>query len=159
MKRVLFTLTVSLIWLSGVDSAWAQGSNAAFKSYREWKSEKVQEAQTRIDGLKVKLSDKKDPNMAKSTGTEATDVETAKIETQIRREEVSLETAKELTVSDYFAGYLTKLSDKKSAFKEVAGRLTAEEVAELMSAYADSVFGTQSSSLSPNAQGSADNLR
>lgn len=159
MKRVLFTLTVSLIWLSGVDSAWAQTGAAGFKSYREWKSEKVQEAQTRIDGLKTKLTDKKDPNIAKTSGTEATDFETTKIETQIRREEVSLETAKELTVSDYFAGYLTKLSDKKSAFKEVAGRLTAEEVAELMAAYADSVFGTQSSSLSPNAQGPGDNLR
>jgi hypothetical protein len=68
--------------------------------------------------------------------------------------------AKDLSVTDYFVGYLTKLQDKKAAFNEVAGKLTAEEVAELMAAYANSVFGTHTSDLAPSANDlSSDRLR
>lgn len=162
MKRLFFILTLSLIWLAGVESAWA----SSFKSYREWKSEKIQEAQSRVNGVKDRLEPKKtlDPNIAKpASGTEAADLDSQKLEQQLKREQGNLETAHELTVSDYFAGYLTKLSDKRAAFKEVAGRLTAEEVAELMAAYADSVFGTQSQSepanFVPNAQGFGEGIR
>jgi hypothetical protein len=52
-------------------------------------------------------------------------------------------------------GYLTKIHDKKSAFKEVAGKLSPEEVAELMNAYANSVFGAHSSDLPASATNTA----
>ena len=50
--------------------------------------------------------------------------------------------AKDLTLADYFAGYLTKQRDQAQAIKEVSGRLSPEEVAELMTIYANSVFGS-----------------
>ncbi len=56
------------------------------------------------------------------------------------------EMAKDLTVADYFAGYLTKQKNQVQAIKEVSGRLSADEVAELMTIYANSVFGTHSPS-------------
>jgi hypothetical protein len=46
---------------------------------------------------------------------------------------------------------LTKVPDKKAAFKEVAGKLSPEEVAELMNAYANSVFGAAASDLPASA--------
>ena len=68
--------------------------------------------------------------------------------------------AKDLSVTDYFVGYLTKMQDKKAAFNEVAGKLTAEEVAELMSAYANSVFGAHNPEMPPSASNiSADRVR
>ncbi|HEY1079089.1 MAG TPA: hypothetical protein VGE46_03295, partial [Bdellovibrio sp.] len=66
-------------------------------------------------------------------------------------EQYALELAKDLSVTDYFVGYLTKIQDKKSAFNEVAGKLSAEEVAELMTAYANSVFGAQAGDLPASA--------
>ncbi len=54
--------------------------------------------------------------------------------------------AKDLTVADYFAGYLTKQKNQAQAIKEVSGRLSADEVAELMTIYANSVFGTHAPS-------------
>lgn len=54
------------------------------------------------------------------------------------------EMAKDLTVADYFAGYLTKQRDQAQAIKEVSGRLSPDEVAELMTIYANSVFGSHS---------------
>ena len=55
--------------------------------------------------------------------------------------------AKDLTVADYFAGYLTKQRDQSLAIKEVSGRLSPDEVAELMTIYANSVFGSHSSAV------------
>lgn len=155
MKAVISALLLLLIatvaLMAMPEQVWAQNK---IKSYREWKTDKVQEVETRVLGLKSRLSQRKgDPNLARAAGaTEGKDLESQRLEIQIRNEQMSLEMAKELTVSDYFAGYLTRVSDKSSAFKEVAGKLSAEEVAELMTAYADSVFGTQSGSLPASAQ-------
>ncbi|HRO67704.1 MAG TPA: hypothetical protein PL182_09085, partial [Pseudobdellovibrionaceae bacterium] len=94
------------------------------------------------EGRKHSFSQRKrDPNVRKKAGLEGQDLEATRLLTQIRNDEMELEMALELTVSDYFAGYLTKLSNK-NVYKEVAGRLTPDEVAELMAAYANSVFGT-----------------
>lgn len=57
----------------------------------------------------------------------------------------------DLTVADYFAGYLTKQKDQASAIREVSGRLSPDEVAELMMIYANSVFGTHPSQIPARA--------
>ncbi len=90
------------------------------KSYREWKSSKVSEAENKI----------------KST-TEAG---------------LSLSVAQELSISDYFVGYLTKQGSLEGAIKEVAARLTPEEVAELMSAYAQHFFQTRPRTLKASSR-------
>lgn len=133
----------------------------AVQSYKEWKNCRVQEAQQRVSVLKTQIDSKKnsrrdiaqgkDPNLAMKTGTEANMPEVQLLERQLRQEADNLDIAKDLTVSDYFAGYLTKVKDQKAAFNEVAGKLSAEEVAELMSAYANSVFGARGSDLPTTA--------
>lgn len=124
------------------------------KSYREWKSEKVQEALTRVISTKTQLqiAKNKDPNLAHRKGTEAVSgTALEKLEEQLADEQNSLEIARDLSVSDYFAGYLNRVPNKKAAFTEVALKLTPEEVAELMAAYANSVFGARTSELPPSA--------
>lgn len=125
------------------------------KSFREWKSEKVQDAlgKVTITKTKIQVAKSKDPNLNRRKGTlEASSGANAEnLEEQLEQDQATLEMARDLSVTDYFVGYLTKLQDKKAAFNEVAGKLTAEEVAELMAAYANSVFGTHSSDLAPSA--------
>lgn len=125
------------------------------KSYREWKSQKVQEAIGRIVVTKtqIQVAKSKDPNLAISKGSveakSGSDFE--KLESQLQQDQSGLDMAKELSVTDYLVGYLTKLQDTKAAFNEVAGKLTSSEVAELMAAYATNVFGTHSSEIPPSA--------
>jgi hypothetical protein len=135
-----------------------------FKSYREWKTEMVSTAQMKVTYLKTQIDSKKmnrraasgtDPNLARGRNNleavASQDISVEKMEKQLREEQYDLEVAKDLSVTDYFAGYLTKVPDKKAAFKEVAGKLSPEEVAELMNAYANSVFGAHASDLPASA--------
>lgn len=130
------------------------------KSYREWKSDLVQEALTRVTLTKTQreLSKKKDPNLGRSQGgTEsASGVATERLEAQLQVDQNELETVRNFSMTDYLAGYLMKMQNKKAAFKEVAGKLTADEIVELMAAYANSVFGAHSADFVPNATSSAD---
>lgn len=149
--RLLKYMPVIAFWVSIV---FSMEVHADVKSYREWKTEKVQAAQGTVLAVKAQIDARKqaravaqgtDPNMAMGRGTEAVaaqDISIEKLERVLREEQYDLEVAKDLSVTDYFVGYLTKVQDKKSAFNEVAGKLTAEEVAELMTAYANSVFGS-----------------
>ncbi|WP_347357861.1 hypothetical protein [Bdellovibrio sp.] len=144
-------------------TAFTMKAGADVKSYREWKTERVQAAQTKVTTLKAQIDLKKsgrslangtDPNMAHKAGLEAVsmqDMSVEKLERELREEIYDLEVAKDLSVTDYFVGYLTKVQDKKTAFNEVAGKLSAEEVAELMTAYANSVFGAHSADLPVSA--------
>nr|BFD57997.1 hypothetical protein CKG001_01040 [Bdellovibrio sp. CKG001]BFD61424.1 hypothetical protein BdHM001_01050 [Bdellovibrio sp. HM001]BFD65156.1 hypothetical protein HAGR004_01780 [Bdellovibrio sp. HAGR004] len=145
-------------------TAFTMKAGAEVKSYREWKTERVQAAQSKVMTLKAQIDLKKsvgrslangtDPNMAHKAGLEAVstqDMSVEKLERELREEIYDLEVAKDLSVTDYFVGYLTKIQDKKTAFNEVAGKLSPEEVAELMTAYANSVFGAQSADLPVSA--------
>jgi hypothetical protein len=123
------------------------------KSFREWKSEKVQDALGKVTATRIQIAKTKDPNLNRPKGTleAASGSGVESLEDQLEQDQTALEMTKDLSVTDYFVGYLTKLQNKKAAFNEVAGKLTAEEVAELMAAYANSVFGTHSSDLAPSA--------
>lgn len=141
----------------------------AVQSYREWKSTQVNQAQMKVQILKVQIDARKnqrrdiaqgkDPNLTqKSGGTEAfagNDAQVERLERMLKQENDNLEMAKDLSVSDYFAGYLTKVKDKKTAFNEVAGKLSAEEVAELMNVYANSVFGSHAGEIPSSATANA----
>lgn len=146
-------------------TAFTTTAGAEVKSYREWKTERVHTAQVRISSVKAQIDNRKavrlavaaqgvDPNLAHKGTIEAassSDYMVEKLERQLRDEQYSLELAKDLSVTDYFVGYLTKVQNKKSAFNEVAGKLSAEEVAELMNAYANSVFGAHAADLPASA--------
>lgn len=133
-----------------------------FKSYREWKNEQIQDVQGKISVIKVQLDHKKqsrnvaqgtDPNLSMNNkrGTEAGEPSVEKLEKELQEEQYDLDVAKDLTVTDYFVGYLTTVDNKKAAFHEVAGKLSPEEVAELMTAYANSVFGARTTDLPASA--------
>lgn len=154
LKMILAVIALSLGFSASV--------SAQTKSYRQWKREQIKDAQKRVDSSKKALTHKtQDPNLKKSLGEEGRELEIQKSELQLETDKTGLQLAKDLSVSDYFAGYLAKITDKNSAFKEVAGKLSAEEVAELMAAYADSVFGTAetSPSLPPSAQNTGTEVR
>lgn len=101
----------------------------SYKSYKEWKMQMVENAKQRLEKSKqsfehqLKLShDKKnkDPNLSQ----------------QIAKEQLQLFMSNELSITDYFVGYLNKQSNLEEAIKSTSGKLTADEVAELMSAFA-----------------------
>lgn len=120
-------------------------SNTAVKSYREWKQSKISEAEGRVKNLKETL--------LKSKGLSLSATEaglSSNLQTMLDKEEMLFSMAQDLTITDYFVGYLTKQKSVSQAIKEVSTRLSPEEVAELMTAYADNFFSSK-----PSATGQA----
>ncbi len=75
-----------------------------------------------------------------SSATEAgLDSHIQQAERSLGKENVNLEIANELSLTDYVVGYLAKIKARKGALVEVAERLTPEEVAELMAAFTNAV--------------------
>lgn len=100
-----------------------------YKSYKEWKTQMVENAKQRLEKSKLNFElrkkvgqDKKnkDPNLSQ----------------QIAKEQLQLFMSTELSITDYFVGYLNKQTNLEEAIKSTSGKLTADEVAELMSAFA-----------------------
>lgn len=112
------------------------------KSYREWKVSKIHEIEDKIRDLKAKT---KDPNLVFKKGPEAG--LSAELQSELEQEMLNLSISQDLTISDYFVGYLTKQGSLDAAVKNVAGRLTSDEVAELMLAYAGHFFQSRPTSL------------
>jgi hypothetical protein len=85
-----------------------------------------------------------DPNLSNKTTSESgLSAQLQELHNQAEKDSYQLSMAKDLTISDYFVGYLTKQKDLPAAINEVAGRLSTDEVAELMSAYATNFFSSQ----------------
>lgn len=144
---VLNILTTLLLITLSVPS-FASGTQEV-KSFREWKSERIQAVQNKIALLTLQKESIR-RRLAEQASTEAglPLASQKQIDQLIVKEKARMALEKDLTVSDYFVGYLTKNQDRKQAFKAVAPKLSAEEIAELMDAYANSVFGTQSHQVS-----------
>lgn len=117
------------------------------KSYREWKISMVTEAEARLKATKDSLVKIKIPVIDASAQAEL-----KMMQNRFYKESLQLSMAHDLTISDYFVGYLTKQKELNKAIKEVSGRLTAEEVAELMSAYANNFFSSRPASSKANPQ-------
>lgn len=133
------------------------------KSYLEWKNSKISEIENRVKGLREKMvsqaavrpTNNKDPNLANKSKTEAG--LRADLQDQLDQELLNLSISRDLSISDYFVGYLTKQPSLDSAIKDVSGRLTAEEVAELMEAFAHYFFQSRpsGSKMAPRADSSS----
>lgn len=122
----------------------------SLKSYRQWKNEKIQDAMAKVSSTRSSLEVRKIAQSTKTNKIEAAtmkDMNSAQLEIQLRADIMVLEMAKDLTVSDYFAGYLSKLNNKNEAVKEIAHKMTSDEVAELMMAYSNSLFGSSPAGL------------
>ncbi|MBC7420946.1 MAG: hypothetical protein H7328_09470 [Bdellovibrio sp.] len=121
------------------------------KSYREWKASMVTEAEARLKTTREIILSKrrgaasKDPNLAAGNSNLESglnnDLQT--MHSKFEKESLQLSMAHDLTISDYFVGYLTKQRELDKAIREVSSRLSAEEVAELMSAYANNFFSSK----------------
>ena len=131
----------------------------SFKSFREWKIGMAAVAQDRIKQTQALILQKQrqaasapqDPNLSlKATGEAGLNQNLLELQQQAEKDQYQLSIAKDLTISDYFVGYLTKQKDLAAAIKEVSGRLSPEEVSELMYAYANNFFSSKpSTSISP----------
>ncbi len=128
------TLALAALLFSSVGSAKpneqappAATASAQFKTYREWKNTMVGAAELRIQKTKQSLEKQRqsagaglDPNL----------------KNQLSKELFQASIASELTINDYFIGYLNKQNNLQQAIQSLAGKLSDEEVAELMSAHA-----------------------
>ncbi len=113
------------------------------KSFREWKDERIQESAVKLNVTKAQFNIQRNikPVAAKTEATIGGDISLIKLENQMRLDLISLELAKDLTVADYFVGYVSKIHDRKNSMNEIAGKMSTEEVAEMMNAYVQSIFG------------------
>ncbi|MBC7466397.1 MAG: hypothetical protein H7256_10425 [Bdellovibrio sp.] len=152
------TLTPARFSSTSTVAATATTKGHQFKSFHEWKTGMISAADTRAKQaqdaimLKQRTSASADPNAALKTGSEAgVSGQIHEMQNQLEKEQYQLSIAKELTISDYFVGYLTKQKDLTAAINEVSGRLTPEEVAELMSAYANNFFTSVPANSAVNA--------
>ena len=149
--RTLMLALLALIVLAPVSSYSVifasppnQNVSSGVLSYREWKNLKIHDSQLKIKSLKDKLNG--DPNVQiKNNGTEAG------LSKELEKEILTLSLTQDLTISDYFVGYLTRQASLDAAIKDVSTKLTAEEVAELMSAFAENFFQAKSPILKPNS--------
>ena len=139
--RTFMTVMLVLLLVVLTDTSYANTSNAlapqqnvisGVLSYREWKNLKIQESKNKIRSLKEKINP--DPNLKINDKMEAG------LNQDLEQEILNLSITNDLGISDYFVGYLTKQSSVKTAIKEVSVKLSADEVAELMSAYAEHFF-------------------
>ncbi len=109
------------------------------KSYREWKATILNEAELRIKNTKDSFLKTQNASSTTEAGL-SSNLNT--IQETLDKENLQLSLAKDLSISDYFVGYLIKQKSISQAIKEVSGRLSAEEVAELMTAYANNFFSS-----------------
>ncbi|MEQ1723418.1 MAG: hypothetical protein ABL930_09600 [Pseudobdellovibrio sp.] len=152
---ILFILALALL-AAPIDaysdtsaSAPQQHVKSGVQSFREWKSSKVQDAELKVKFLKQKIKpvtaagqSTLDPNLAIKSGSPEAGLN-QELHAQLEREILNLSLTYDLTMTDYFVGYLTKQNSIDVAIRDISGRLSAEEVAELMSAYAQNFFQTR----------------
>lgn len=128
--------------------------NHPYKSFREWKAAMIFLAQEKVNQTQAALIQKQrgsasmtsDPNLVnKNTLESGLRPDLIELQQQAEKDQYQLSITKDLTISDYFVGYVTKQKDLSAAIKEVSGRLTPEEISELMFAYANNFFSSKPS--------------
>ncbi|MFZ3229599.1 MAG: hypothetical protein WA160_05295 [Pseudobdellovibrio sp.] len=131
-------------------------SKNQFKSFREWKNSMIASADGRLKQSQDAISAKQRTSASESRITTEAGIlsNLTELQNQAEKDMYQVSMAKDLTISDYFVGYLTKQKDMPAAINEVSGRLTAEEIAELMSAYANNFFTSQPVTAAPLRSGS-----
>lgn len=128
IKIALFTATMSLASLAHAERN--------IQSFHEWKNSKISEAQSKIKIIKDKIG-AGDPNYNWNSSDKLEAGLHSSLLVQLEKEELNLSNLKDLGISDYYVGYLLKHSSLDEAINSVSGKLTPEDVAELMRAYAE----------------------
>lgn len=117
----------------------------AIQSFKEWRNGKQAEVRVRYNKLESEYIAKKSANPK--------DKALKVIYGDLKNTKSHLDEINDLTVSDYFVGYLSRFKDQKSTFQAVAAKLDSAEVAELMTAYADSLLKTSGEGISTSQPG------
>ncbi len=109
-------------------------------SFKDWRVSKVVEARahySKIESLYLmrKGVNPKDPSLKA-------------IYNDLKSSKSRIDEVAELAVSDYFVGYLSGFKDQKRVFRLAAEKLSSSEVADLMTAYADSLLQTSGEGIS-----------
>ena len=155
----LIPIVLSLLVILNFFASSSLALTHPYKSFREWKTSMISLAQERVKQTQATLIQKKrnsasagsDPNLISKNNLESgLKANLVELQEQAEKDQYQLSTAQDLTISDYFVGYITKQKDLSAAIKEVSGRLSAEEISELMHAYANNFFSTKpNSAISP----------
>jgi hypothetical protein len=140
LRSLLRAVLFSVILLVGLRSM----GETSVLSYKEWKSSKIQTIESRIRQLEeqrrpVSGAQSTDPNLSMHFKKPSEAQLPIELAAQIENEMTILNVVQDLTITDYFVGYLTQQNPTEQVIKEVAGKLSTEEVAELMAAYAQHV--------------------
>lgn len=137
MKHIL----IALFLMSSSMNSYGQNdviNKLELQSYKEWKNSQIQNIKTKI--RKIEKSGLAPKSMVTIVETEAGFDGGVETNEKLQSEKDCLEVAKNLSVADYFAGYLSKIPNKTVAYKKIAKKLSAEEIAEIMIAYTKAAF-------------------
>lgn len=129
-------------------SCFAFSAELSVLSFNDWKSNKVQAAQTQYSALESEYLAKKKQNSA--------DSQLIKLYKELKDSKSNVNELSDLSVTDYFIGYLSQFKAKKLAFQSAVTKLGPTEVSELMEAYANSLLKTSGDGLSTAAGNSTD---
>lgn len=129
----LIKVLVLCLFLS-VANATSTTTESAILSFKEWKAQKIQLAQTEYKSLEDQyLSTKKDAPQ---------DPKLKDLYNDLRHAKDAFGELGDLTVTDYFIAYLSQYKSKKGVFQAALGKLAPDEISELMTAYANSLLKT-----------------
>ncbi len=138
----------SLFLFCSLISCFAFSAELSVLSFNDWKSNKVQAAQTQYLALESEYLAKKKQNSA--------DSQLIKLYKELKDSKSNVNELSDLSVTDYFIGYLSQFKAKKLAFQSAVTKLGPTEVSELMEAYANSLLKTSGDGLSTAAGNSTD---
>lgn len=116
---LFFTFLAQILISLGVLILLSNSARAEILSFQDWKKARIEEAQSQLKASELFFSNSSD---------------SAKRIKNVQKPEVAkmrLEIAKELSIDDYFALYLSQFSEK-SAFTEAAKKLSPDETAQLL---------------------------
>lgn len=145
--RVAVLVMLQIVFLNASVGATVSTPSNAVLSFKEWKNDKSAQARARYLQLETEYISKKAANPK--------DMNLKSLYNSLKNTKSRIDDVNELTVSDYFVGYLSDFKDQKKAFTEAATKLDAAEVAALMETYAESLLKTSGEGISTSRPGSA----
>ena len=109
-------------------------------SFSEWRQERLNQAQKRIDSLQDRLNQKNSNIEALRTkgalGSVRKDRTTEVLTETLKIEKENYEFAQRLTLSDYLMGYLAQQKNRKAAIEAAAAQMSPQDVVELIELFA-----------------------
>jgi hypothetical protein len=131
LKKSVFLILLSLF----LSPAFANTQpESAVLSFKEWKGQKIQLAQTEYKSLEEEYLNKKRETPQ--------DPKLKALYSELKHSKESLGELSDLSVTDYFIAYLSQFKAKKAVFQTALSKLASDEISELMTAYANSLLKT-----------------